>query len=263
MKAFLVAAALLAAAPAAASPFSQIVIFGDSLSDVGNNGRFTDKYLWDEHVAGGFGLAMRPSTKGGTDYAYSGALITADVGKIPSLPHQLAAYLAAHPKADGKALYVIWGGGNDVFSTIANPGGSAKLVQQGVADTVAMIQKLASAGARSILVGDVPRTDLTPYVRGLGKAVMAQQLGVVTSWNGALAAALGKLHGPARVQTYDAAGGLAAIVVSPTHYNFTDYTTPCDGKCADPDHTFFWDAVHPASFGHAFIGSAVLAVLSQ
>lgn len=257
-----VLAGLLAAGVARAAPFRQLIVFGDSLSDVGNDGRATASYLWGEHVAGGWGLVLKPSKAGGTDYAYGGALITAGSPAVPSLPQQVQRYLARHPHADAGALYVIWGGGNDVLSTLQ--GGAGGLAHKGVDDTVAMVRALYAAGARRFLIGGVPRTDLTPYVRGLGQAAMAQQQGLVQEWNNLLRPALGGLVlAGGSVRFYDSAATLVGVVRSPTHYGFRDWTTPCGQGCGDPAHTFFYDQIHPGATGHVMIADAVLALASQ
>ena len=81
---------LLAAAPAAAGPYSSLTVFGDSLSDTGNiltltggafpttpyqTGRFSDGPNWIDVLAAGLGLPMgaTPSRLGGSNYAYGGA----------------------------------------------------------------------------------------------------------------------------------------------------------------------------------------------
>ncbi len=256
----LAAAWVMTISPAArAAGFTQLYVFGDSLSDVGNNGRYSDGYLWDEHVAGAYGLKCLPSSQGGTDYAVSGALITS--GKN-SLPNQLSDYLATHRKADPNALYAIWGGGNDVLSTIGNGAAGPAIQAEGVKRTLAMLKALYQAGARQFLVGLVPHTDLTPEVQGDGKTVIQQQAALVDSWNPALVAALtgAKLHG-ARLWLYDSAGFMTAALRSPTHFGFTS-AAACNNTCPDPDHTFFWDKLHPASTAHAQIGASIYAELN-
>ena len=44
------------------------------------------------------------------------------------------------------------------------------------------------------------------------------------------------------------------LETDPTHYGFTNVTTPCltTTFVRDPDHTFFWDTHHPTVFGHDF-----------
>jgi phospholipase/lecithinase/hemolysin len=122
----------------AANPhFTAIYVFGDSYCDVGNlftatggaipapqfydNGRFSNGPIWLEHVASAWGLPMKPALQGGTNYAFGGAEVTADVplgggAVIPSVPHQVALYLSQHGgKADPNALYILEGGGNDII----------------------------------------------------------------------------------------------------------------------------------------------------
>src|SRR6476659_8447225 len=80
------------ACTAAAGPFSNLVVFGDSLSDVGNiaqapfintpgpyywNGRFSNGPVYAETLATGLGLpALVNSASGGNDFAYGGGQTT-------------------------------------------------------------------------------------------------------------------------------------------------------------------------------------------
>ena len=64
-----VALAAAALMPSPADAFDELVVFGDSLSDTGNAGRFSDGPVWVEGVANGLELSVRPSEVGGTNYA--------------------------------------------------------------------------------------------------------------------------------------------------------------------------------------------------
>src|SRR5262245_32101630 len=83
----------LAANRAAAGPFVNLIVFGDSLSDIGNvqsspfvnipgpyywNGRFSNGPVYAETLTTGLGLPplTRSTASGGTDYAYGGARTT-------------------------------------------------------------------------------------------------------------------------------------------------------------------------------------------
>ena len=60
--------------------FSNVVVFGDSLSDSGNVGRFTTNPdpVWSEIVAETFGASGMNSFAGGSNYAFAGACVNPD-----------------------------------------------------------------------------------------------------------------------------------------------------------------------------------------
>src|SRR5215212_9367238 len=66
-------AGMLASSPAMPENFPALVVFGDSLSDTGNAGRFSNGPVWVEHVARRIGARLRPSAEGGTNHAVGGA----------------------------------------------------------------------------------------------------------------------------------------------------------------------------------------------
>jgi outer membrane lipase/esterase len=71
--------ALTLAQSAHAAQFSNVFAFGDSLSDAGQYGaHFTTNpgFTAIEDVGSYFGSTLKPSTQGGTDYAYGGARIS-------------------------------------------------------------------------------------------------------------------------------------------------------------------------------------------
>jgi phospholipase/lecithinase/hemolysin len=45
-------------------PFDHIVVFGDSLSDAGNAGRFSNGPVWVEQLAARLEVALRPTQAG-------------------------------------------------------------------------------------------------------------------------------------------------------------------------------------------------------
>ena len=70
------AVALTASASVHAFEFTNVYILGDSLSDAGQYGsRFTTNpgLTASEYLAQRFGFTVKPSTQGGTNYAYGGA----------------------------------------------------------------------------------------------------------------------------------------------------------------------------------------------
>jgi len=168
-----ISAALLFSTSAAATQFSNVVVFGDSLSDSGNLStlaqlpvpmRFTTNpgTTTIENVATGLGFTLTPSLTGGNDYAWGGAgVITNSPGTpagVPTLSTQIDGYLTAGA-VDRQALYSVWGGANDIFyhATAAAAGAQAQAaiatntaglppaMAAQVADQIAQ-QALATAG---------------------------------------------------------------------------------------------------------------------
>ena len=156
IRTLMAAAIALAALPAMAgeSPYSKAVFFGDSLTDAGYfrplldpgvqpvTGQFTTNpgWVWSQQVANYYGLNGGANGNGqkGDNYAVGGARVSVDeaggLGAIPSLKSQAARYLAANGgKADGNALYTVWGGANDLFAaTRAAAGGASQAQVQGI-----------------------------------------------------------------------------------------------------------------------------------
>ncbi|MET0961426.1 MAG: SGNH/GDSL hydrolase family protein [Noviherbaspirillum sp.] len=144
---------------AIAAPFTGLVIFGDSLSDTGNNaivfdnvvapslpagtlrtpvpiaspafipdfpyasGRYSNGPVWIEQVAASLGLQAAPSLAGGSNFAYGGARAGQLSSPTPyslSLRDQLALFMTG---SDGAApsgdLFVVQAGGNDARDALA------------------------------------------------------------------------------------------------------------------------------------------------
>ncbi|GGY30037.1 lipase [Rhodanobacter panaciterrae] len=182
-----IAATLLFSSAAAATDFSKVVVFGDSLSDNGNISlatapgiqpplRFTTNpgHVAIENVASKLGLALSPSLAGGSDYAWGGAgVLTNSPGTpaaVPTLTGQVNAYLAGGA-VDGNALYSIWGGANDIFyaATSAGAGATAQqLINQNVAAQIAQLQGAGYTAAQI--------QALTPQITQQVTAAVTQQV---------------------------------------------------------------------------------------
>ena len=131
---------LLISVSHALAGYSSLFVFGDSLSDSGNNalvlkqvtpvpisgnsfiptypyasGRYANDKVWAQIVASSLGLSANPSLAGGTDYAFGGALTgTTPPGFPPSLETQVGSFLSQDgPMIPSNALYVVEGGGDD------------------------------------------------------------------------------------------------------------------------------------------------------
>lgn len=211
--AFTSAAAVAQTAPVPATHpglFSQMVVFGDSFSDSGNfalaagypqPSRFTTNpgHVMVEDIAGFFGLPLTPSLQGGGNHAFAFASLLDNPPDtpafVPTLPLQLQAWLdAAGGRADADALYTIAGGANDVFTAFTLVGMGLLTPEQAQASLQAaalaeagMIDRLGDAGARYVMVFNLPDLGMSPDIVALGPDVAAALSAMTGAFNDALA----------------------------------------------------------------------------
>ena len=150
----LLAAAAFAFASSANAQYSGLYVFGDSLSDTGNNalaigtapgqvvtgnsyiptfpyasGQYTNGNVWVHTFASGLGLSAAPALAGGGVFAFGGAqtgVTPTPPGFPPSMIDQTGAFLfATGGFAPGNALYVLAGGGNNARAAMEAIGGGA------------------------------------------------------------------------------------------------------------------------------------------
>jgi phospholipase/lecithinase/hemolysin len=263
----------LMTAPAAAGPYSQIIAFGDSLSDTGNDliqfgspqppyyqGRFSNGPIWIDQLAAKLGVAdPQPSLAGGTNYAYGGATAATFNAGVPNLGQQVQMYLQTSPKADPNALYTVLMGANDFFGGQTDASIPANAVN-------AALTSLIAAGAKTILVPNLPPQGITPLVRGQGQAAVNAIDALDVAFNADLAAdvkALQAANPSVRIDLVDLYSKTLAVIQDPAAYGFTDVTDEGINAPSGTDlsHYLFWDDVHPTTAGHALIADAALSAL--
>jgi phospholipase/lecithinase/hemolysin len=265
----------LIAAPASA--FTQLVIFGDSLSDAGNvyastfnvipisppyfSGRFSNGPVWVEQLASNLGLDAAPSLTGGTNQAWGGAR-TGAPGSVPALSEQAAAYIGGSGgSVDPGALYVVFGGGNDVRDAT-----TLDDVEQSVSNIADIITDLASAGAVDFLVPNLPDIGKTPEAMAAGPAAMAGATALSVGFNAGLASILPSLEAALAINIIplDVFAFLNGILDDPGSLGITNTSSPCVSGitvCDDPSQYIFWDSIHPTAVVHAALGDFASAIV--
>ncbi|WP_455844405.1 autotransporter outer membrane beta-barrel domain-containing protein [Pantoea agglomerans] len=159
--------ALLTPVPALA--WDSLIVFGDSLSDSGNVGRFTfdgaQHPLYDEILAAHLGEDLQRSTLGGSNYAQGGAVSVPKLDPDLNTQDQLAGYLASTGgRADSNGLYIHWVGANDIAVAVTNPLTASETISNSANQSVAQIKTLLDAGAGAVIVPTVPQLGSTPYM---------------------------------------------------------------------------------------------------
>ena len=151
--------------------FDGLIVFGDSLSDTGNAGRFSDGPVWVEQLAVRLGLELTPSRTGGHNHAVGGARLEGGSGPN-SLRAQVHRFLRTALPA-GRALYIVYGGGNDVLTAVGRSDGPA-IVDSAVASLRDMLDDLGAKGAVDVLVPNLPDVGITPAITSQGSRAMAK-----------------------------------------------------------------------------------------
>jgi outer membrane lipase/esterase len=291
-----VAALVLTSAPASA--FTGLYVFGDSLSDSGNNravlgnggagqvvtnnsyipslpyasGTYSNGPVWVNSFAAGLGLSSfaAPSLGGGGDYAYGGARTAIDgsfFGFPPSATTQVNGFLTEQSTIPSTALYVVAIGGNDARAAAEAIAGGAPAAATIAAASAAyaagvgsIVDSLQAKGATHIVVWDTPNLGRAPASIAGGPAAVGLGTAIAQSFNAALA---GRMAGEAGVTTFDVYGLIDTIAVNPASYGFSNITDACGAVTGcNASQYLFWDGIHPSAAGHAVIANAMLAVVA-
>lgn len=278
------------------SPYSDTIFFGDSLTDAGFfrpllplsvqpfTGQFTTNPgdVYAQIVAGFYGGDGTANGNGqtGDNYAAGGARINIDtsgpLGPIPSLQTQLNNYLASTGGgADPNALYTVFGGANDLFAITNGGENPATTIPAAVAGQVAIVGQLTSAGARYILVPNIPDLGTTPAFRAAGPTAQANGTALSASYNAALYSGLNAAG--LRYIPLNNFALINEVVANPGLYGFTNVTgTACQPQITAnsltcnptsyvsptaPSDYVFADGVHPTTAAHRMLANYALSVL--
>lgn len=265
----------------AQAPISQVIAFGDSLTDNGNlyaasgqtvprdpyyQGRLSNGPVWVERFAQGLGAGL-------TDFAVAGAFTNTDnvsntipnvpPGTFPGIETQVNLYLGlTNGNADANALYVLWGGANDYLNGQGNP-------VFPVNNIAARLTSLVNAGARRFLVPNLPDLGRLPGTAG---GPFATALSTLTSLHNAglvsMASNLRATFPAIQLTLLDVNTLFNNTMTNPAAFGFDNVTdkyvdshgpipglTPESIGTGDPNRYLFWDEVHPTAAGHQLVAN--------
>ena len=218
--------------------------------------------------------AATASLDGGTDYAFGDAETldgarTVPVGsgasiQIDNMGQQVTNYLNTHA-TDPAALYLVWGGANDLFAD-----DSAANVTATAQRETALVRRLAEGGAKTLLVPNLPPLGQTPsYSGSAGQSAALDQASASfrDQLNADLDALANTLAGEKltatiyRFDLFSLFNNLNAGEAS--SYGFTDVTTSAQARNVAADAFLFWDGIHPTTAGHYQIAAQAYTLLSD
>lgn len=294
-KTLFIAGLLASVSPlASAQSYSNVISFGDSLSDNGNlyglagtppapyfNGRFSNGLVWSEILA----ATLHPQTGANgamnnfgavvpganTNFAFGGA--RADNGTnlnnaaIPSVAQQIGAFQAYGGSFSSTSLVTLWAGANDIFQSVGSPATAVSVTTGSAATMGANLNMLGAMGARNIVVMNLPDLGQTPSYMAGGAPAIGLGSFATNTYNTALAAQIStaKAANPAiNIIAINANAISSAILANPASFGFSNVTAQCiqtaaciTGTAATQNQYFFWDGVHPTAAAHRIFASVV------
>ena len=293
------------AANVQAQKFNSIVVFGDSLSDTGNIAQryglpagtsFTTNPdpVWAEIVARTFGASITNSLAGGTNYAWGGACVNPNGPcenpvPVPTTQQQINQHFSGG-STDPDTLYMIWGGVNDISAVAkdnsSDPQGALNGTREAAGAYVDQIRDLQDAGARYVVVLNLPDIGATINAQRAGAAAADGLSALAQAYNGALDTGISSQeHGIIPINVFALMdeiiedpgnygfnnidgiactpgsnplrpnGGLESIVCGPTD---SGYLSPPDTD----ENYLFADGSHPSGAVHAAVASTVISTLT-
>ncbi len=298
----LVAALVMPSIASAGGPsFSDVVFFGDSLSDTGNTqafyarfglavpdpgqpylgGRFSNGFVWTEYLAYGLGQVAdsRSYLLDGNNYAYGGARTGGGANPIPDVLYQTQRlWGSTHAVADPNALYVLVAGGNDMRDARSLAPGNSTLEQifrqlsadAAIAKLKSSLGVLAQRGAQHVLVSNLPDLGATPEAIALG--LTAASTDATNRFNALLPGLMGYGASLGLDMTLLDMAGLANAIRYDTLtngggvYGITNVLYPCAGftgsKGSACSTSMYADSLHPSAATHYHIAVAAFNTLA-
>jgi outer membrane lipase/esterase len=273
--------------------FSKVVVFGDSLSDTGNafiatrhtippsppffQGRFSNGPVWVEDLAAALEHDVTPFLAGGTNFAFGSA-------QTSGLLLQVSLFLLTNRlQADPQALYIVWGGATDIRQAVRAvvEGGSDQpaavaAMRAAVRNIAKVLRLLALAGAKDVLVPNVPDIGLIPETTALDHPDAVPLASTLTGiFNAALEDVLDTMESRVglRVIRLDTFALFEAVRAHPETFGFANitdgcldgdpltFTTVCSEDVAVQNSHVFWDNQHPTTAAHALLAENAIAAL--
>jgi phospholipase/lecithinase/hemolysin len=264
-----------------AQPFSTMVEFSGALSDTGNyvsthandmpapfvNGTTTNGPVAGEVMAQRLGLQVKTSMHlvgpaKGNNFAVRDAL--AGRNGPDDLQAQLDAYFSAHDgKADPRALYFVFNGGNDVILAVRTPDDQEahQVLVDAVGGLETALRRLSAAGARTIFAPDFVDIGLVPAMKN--GPISARATRISNEYNTLYYAMLDRVQPQLSAQIIRwSFGDFFKDTLAHAHERgFTNTTDACTSKMkageCDLNHFLFVNGVFPTARFHRQLGEAM------
>jgi len=276
------AALSVLASSAMAQQYTNMIVYGESLSDGGRlfaitggttpasppyvNGRFSNGPVWTEQLPAKLGFTYNFATNFAIGGAESGTTGPANLG----VATQVNTLSAATP-VNANSLIVIWAGANDIQNRAATTP-SATLIAQTVGNIATAVGTVSARGGKTFLVGNLPDLGRTPG--GVASGSGTSLSGLTQAYNSTLASTIPGIESArsVRIVVMNTFGLFNDVLANPSLYGITNTSIPCitpagaTGACATAAAaatTLFFDPIHLSATAHAVIANFAAATLDQ
>ncbi|KAI8883760.1 carbohydrate esterase family 16 protein [Backusella circina FSU 941] len=250
-----------------AATVKNLVIFGDSNSDVGNTQRWSNGPLWSEYLAFAWDTRLY-------SFAYSGAVCdshvygsTSNEKPPPSIKDQVEAFyklkLDLNPE---ETVFGFWLGFNDIVEATKLEDTAAvdiKNIVNCISQQVKSIRKIFSSNR--VLLLNVPPLEYMPYFADSELALNYSM--ATTSLNKLLSkevANLNKHHHGLEMDFVDIHTLIADLFVNPTVFGYKNSISPYLDDCSEEfcsgmtNKYVWWDKTHFTTAFHRTIANSIL-----
>lgn len=225
----------------AATTFNHLVVFGDSLSDTGNVGKYSDGSIWVETLASKLGLTL-------DNYAYAGAttgtynLAGEENDKFigTGLLWQVETYEYFSPIEN--SLVTVWAGANDLVNYVR---------YFDAVDNIAIaLGLLYEDGFRNFIIPNLPDIGNTPQAQSMEETYSQ----AASLWSQGFNAYLDE------VLTEFVEMNEGVVIYNLDVYSLFDQYTVGE---QDWEDLFWTDGYHPSSIGHNLIANLAASVTAS
>ena len=275
-RSILFAAAVFAPAITYASVFhnfSDVVVFGDSLSDPVNllppafypNGQVTNSDNWAVQL--GFD---DPTTN---NFAVSGA--TAKTDGSGDFDEQIDSFLGTGQTLGDSALAAVWFGGNDIGDALFAGTGTGR-IDEAISAMASGLDRLAQVGFDQAMVFLSPDVGDTPRVQAGGAAAAAAGTFLTFDYNSKLLGIGASLSEDLEIGFVNVPATTAAVLADPAAFGFSNVDDPCvafdasglpfftPGCDLDTASSYlYYDPFHPSDTAHALLARAATDVAAD
>ncbi|GGA13244.1 SGNH/GDSL hydrolase family protein [Okeania sp. KiyG1] len=282
--------------------FSQMFVFGDSLSDPGNtNGTRNGRRYFERRASNGNVFAdilaescldldpvtyYRPRRGGvssdGANFARGGNDSGEKFGE--QIDDFINDFLDEGQSANSNALYTVWIGANDyiketLLGSDAESDGNPDIVVENIADA---IRNLHGEGAEDFLIPNLPLFGFSPLATSRSESASERLNQLTDDHNQKLELKIAELEeelSEVTITLLDVDSIFNEILDNPSQLGFTNVTDnwletvldpsacnnafDCDVDLADPDRYLFWDYLHPTKAFHKLVANEAISALNS